>query len=190
MANLLLLAAAATHAVGEAAAEHGAEHAEPVAFGFVTPGMWVALSMTVFIAIVIWQKVPGAIAGGLDKKIAAIREQLDAAKALRAEAEALRAEYAAKIASAEADAAAMVEHARHEAQAIIAKAEADTGAMITRREKMATDKIAAAERAAVDDLRARAAAAAAAAAGQLIAAHHDAGADKVLVDGAIAGLAN
>jgi F-type H+-transporting ATPase subunit b len=182
MVDLALLAAAAGQA--------GAEHAEPVAFGFITPGMWVALSMTAFIAIVIWQKVPATITGGLDKKIAAIRAQLDAAKALRAEAEALRAEYAAKIAGAEADAAAMIDHARHEAQAIIAKAEADTTVMIARREKMATDKIAAAERAAIDDLRARAASAAAAAAGQLIAAHHGAGADKALVDSAIAALAN
>jgi F-type H+-transporting ATPase subunit b len=62
--------------------------------------------------------------------------------------------------------------------------------MIARREKMATDKIAAAERAAVEELRARAAAAAAAAAGQLIAQHHGASADKALVDSAIAGLAN
>lgn len=185
MGNWALLAAAAGHAV----AEHG-EHAEPMAFGFITPGMWVALSMTAFIGIVIWQKVPGAIAGGLDKKIAAIREQLDAAQALRAEAEALRAEYAAKIAGAEADAAAMIEHAKHEAQAIITKAEADTTQVIARREKMATDKIAAAERAALDDLRARAATAAATAAGQLIAAHHGASADKALVDSAIAGLAN
>lgn len=185
MANLALLAAAAEHV-----AEHAAEHAEPVAFGFITPGMWVALSMTAFLAIVIWKKVPAAIAGGLDAKIVTIRQQLDAAKALRAEAEALRAEYAKKIAGAEADAAAMVEHARHEAQAIIAKAEADTTAVIARREKMATDKIAAAERAAVDELRARAAAAAATAAGQLIAQHHGASADKALVDAAIAGLAN
>lgn len=190
MGNLVLFAAAAGHAVAEHATEHVGEHAEPMAFGFVTPGMWVALSMTAFLAIVIWKKVPGAIAGGLDKKIAAIREQLDAAKALRAEAEALRAEYAAKIAGAEADAAAMIDHARHEAQGIIAKAEADTTRMIARREKMATDKIAAAERAAVDGLRARAASAAAAAAGQLIAAHHGAGADRPLVDTAIAALAS
>ncbi len=67
MVKLALLAHAAN-----AVAEHGAEHAEPVAFGFVTPGMWVALSMTAFIAIVIWKKVPAAIAGGLDAKIVAI----------------------------------------------------------------------------------------------------------------------
>lgn len=184
MADISLIAFLA-EAAGEA---H--EAAEPVAFGFVTPPMWVALSMAVLIGIMLWKKVPSALTSGLDSSIAQIKQQLDEAKALRAEAEALRAEYAKKIAGAEADAAAMVEHARHEAQAIIAKAEADTTAMIARREKMATDKIAAAERAAIDELRARAAAAAAAAAGQLIAQHHGASADKALVDSAIAGLAN
>jgi len=43
-----------------------------------------------------------------DGKIAAIKQQLDEAKALRAEAEQLRAEYAAKIAGAEKDAEAML----------------------------------------------------------------------------------
>ena len=38
MANLMILA--------EAAAEHGGAHAQPVAFGFINPGMWVALAMT------------------------------------------------------------------------------------------------------------------------------------------------
>lgn len=84
----------------------------------------------------------------------------------------------------------MVEHAKTEAAAIVAKAEVDATAMIARREKMAADKIGAAERAAVDDLRAKAAEAATAAARNLIAKNHSAGADKALVDGAIAGLVN
>ena len=152
MANLALLAAAAGHAVvGEHAA---AEHAEPMAFGFVTPGMWVAAAMAVLIGIMIWKKVPGLITSGLDGKIAEIRKQLDEAKALRAEAEALRKEYADKIANAEKDAAAMLAHAKGEADAIIAKAEADTTAVIGRREQMASDKISAAERSAVAELRA------------------------------------
>ena len=46
----------------------------------------------------------------------------------------------------------------------------------------------AAERAAVEELRARSAAAAAAAAGSIIAAQHGATADKALVDEAIAGI--
>ena len=164
-----------------------AHHAEPSALG-LAPGAWVALAMLVFIGILIWKKVPGVIAGGLDSKIAQIKRQLDEAKALRQEAEALRDEYSAKIANAEKDAAAMLDHAKSEAQAIVAKAETDTAAMISRRQKMAEDKIAAAERSAIDEVRAKAANAAAVAAGGLIAKHHGPDADSKLVDQAISGL--
>ncbi|MDD3799242.1 MAG: hypothetical protein PHE36_08705 [Novosphingobium sp.] len=172
-----------------AAVEHPAEghHAEPEALG-LNPAGWVGLAMLVFIALLLWKKVPSVITGGLDTKIAEIKHQLDEAKQLRAEAEALRKQYADKIANAEKDAAAMIEHARQEADGIVAKAEADTEAMIKRRKQMAEDKIAAAERGAVDELRARAAAAAAAAARGLIGEAHDAAADKKLVDEAISGI--
>ncbi|KPF92054.1 ATP synthase subunit B [Novosphingobium sp. AAP83] len=183
----------ANHAETTAVVEHGdggvEHHVEPSALG-LGPGAWAALAMVVFLGILVWKKVPGVIVGGLDKQIDAIRKQLDEAKVLRAEAEKLRAEYAAKIANAEKDAASMVEHAKSEAAAIVTKAEADATAMIARREKMAADKIGAAERAAVDELRAKAAEAATAAARNLIAKNHSAGADKALVDGAIAGLVN
>lgn len=162
-------------------------HAEPNAFGFGTASWFVALAMTALILIAVLKKVPGLITGGLDASISEIRKQLDEAKALRAEADALRKEYADKIANAEKDAAAMLDHARHEAEAIVAKAEADTTTVIARREKMAQDKIAAAERGAIDDLRAKAADAAAVAARGLIASNHGAAADKALVDQAIAG---
>jgi len=181
MANLLVLAAEA------AQAGHGAAHATPEAFG-MGPVTWVALAMTTLLLIAIWKKVPGTITAGLDSSIAEIRKQLDEAKALRAEAETLRKEYADKIAGAEKDAAAMLEHAKSEADAIVAKAEADTKALIKRREKMAEDKIAAAERGAIADLRNQAAAAATQAARQLIAANHGAKADKALVDEAIGGI--
>lgn len=180
VSSLYLLA----HAAAEGAAEH---HAEPAAFG-LNPVAWVALSMLVLIAVALYMKVPAMLTSGLDAGIAEIKKQLDEAKQLRAEAEALRKEYADKIANAEKDAAAMLEHAKHEAEAIVAKAEADTTAVIGRREKMAADKIAAAERGAVDELRAKAAQAASAAAAKLIAAKHGADADKTLVDEAIAGI--
>lgn len=169
-------------------AEHGAEHATPVAFGFIGPAAWVSLAMIAFILILLWKGVPKLITGGLDAKIAAIRAQLEEAKALRAEAEALRAEYAAKIANAEKDAAAMITHAKSEADLIVEKAKADATAVIVRRERMAQDKIAAAERGAVDSLRAQAAVAAATAARGLIAAKHGVDADRKLVDEAISGL--
>jgi F-type H+-transporting ATPase subunit b len=170
-------------------AHGGAEpHAGPMAFGFASAGFIVAAAMAALILVMIWKKVPGLITGGLDASIAEIRKQLDEAKALRAEADALRKEYADKIANAEKDAAAMLEHARHEAEAIVAKAEADTTTMIARREKMAEDKIAAAERGAIADLRAKAAGAATKAARGLIAQNHGAAADKVLVDQVIGGI--
>ena len=168
--------------------DHGAgKHVEPELFG-LAPYQVVSISMLVLIAIMVWKKVPGMIAGGLDSRIAAIREQLDEAKALRAEAETLRDEYAAKIANAEKDAEAMVEGARKEADGILKRAEADSAAMVERRKRMAEDKIAAAERNAIDEVRERAAMAAAAASRKLIAEKHDAEADRKLADEVIAGL--
>ena len=171
-----------------AAVEQGAAiHIEPMAFG-LAPYQWVAVAMALFILILVWKGVPRLIARGLDGRIAAIREQLDEAKKLRAEAEALRAEYATKIANAEKDAAAMLDHARQEAALIVDQAAADTAAVIARRERMAQDKIAAAERRAVEELRTQAAEVATMAASRLIAARHDAPADRRMVDEAIATL--
>ncbi|WP_156842044.1 F0F1 ATP synthase subunit B family protein [Novosphingobium aquimarinum] len=170
-----------TLADGKAEMQHGPELS---ALGF-SPAGWVSLAIVVIFLIAFWKKVPGMLTGGLDKSIAEIRKQLDEAKALRAEAEALRQEYTNKIANAEKDAAAMLEHAKHEAEAIVAKAESDTTAVIGRREKMAEDKIAASERAAIAELRAQAAEAAATAAKGLIASKHTAAADSALVDRAI-----
>jgi F-type H+-transporting ATPase subunit b len=162
-------------------------HAEPAALG-LDSYQWVGLAMLILIGVFVWKKVPALITGGLDNKIAEIRQQLDEAKALRAEAEALRDEYAAKIASAEKDAEAMREGAQAEADALLAKAKSDTEAMITRRKKMAEDKIAAAEREAIAEVKAKAVAAAAAASAKLIAAKHDGDADKKLADQVIASL--
>lgn len=162
-------------------------HAEPSVLGMDTY-QWVALAMAVLLAVFLWKKVPGVIAGGLDTRIAAIRTALDEAKALRAEAEALRAEYAAKIAASEQDAQAMLDGAREEADAILAKAQADGEVMVARRQRMAEDKIAAAERTAVAEVKASAVTAAAAASRVLIAKAHDPQADKKLADEIIAAI--
>jgi F-type H+-transporting ATPase subunit b len=170
-------------------AVHGAveHHEEPSAL-FLTPGGWVAASMLAVFALMVWLKVPALIAGMLDKQIADIRKQLDEAAKLRAEAEALKAEYEKKVRDAAKHADAMRAAADEEAKHIIDKAKADATALIERRGKSAEEKIAAAERGAVAELRAKAASAAAAAARGLIAEGHDAKSDKALVDAAIAGI--
>lgn len=163
-------------------------HDAPAAFGVVTAPVVVALAVFLVILFLIWKKVPAAIGRSLDRKIAVIRDQLAEAESIRKDAEALKAEYEAKAVVADKEAAAMVERAKHEAEAIVAKAVADAEALVERRKAMAEAKIAAEERAAIDQLRARTAHAAAVAAAKLIAERGDAQADKELVDQAIAGL--
>ncbi len=173
--------------MAETAHTEVAEHAVPTALG-LDPTGWVALSMIAVFGIMLWKKVPAMIGAILDKQIAGIKQQLDAASKLRAEAEALKAEYEAKAKSAASDAEAMKAAASKEAEEIVAQARVDVTALIARRTKMAEDKIAAAERAAIADVRTRAASIAAAAASQLIASGHDAKADKPLIDATIARL--
>lgn len=179
-------AAPAAHASTEA---HGGaeDHVTPSALGF-DASMLVALAMLAVIILAIWKKVPAMIAGALDSQIAGIKQQLDQATALRAEAENIKAEYEAKAKQAARDADAMKASAEAEAKQIVARAKSDATALIERRAKAAEEKIAAAERAAIADVRNKAASAAAAAAAQLIAAHHDAKADAALIDQSIASL--
>lgn len=172
----------------EAQVHAGTEHAEPMLLGVAPPVAVVSASMIVLLGIALWKGAHKMVTSGLDAKISDIKSQLEQAKALRAEAEALRKEYADKIAGAEQDAASMLDHARHEAEAIVAKAEADTTQVIARREKMAQDKISAAERTAVSELRAKAARAASDAAQGLIRSNYSAGADRALVDRSIAAI--
>lgn len=173
--------------LSEAAAAVAEHHEEPRAL-LLSPGGWVAASMLFVFAIMLYLKVPGIVAAALDKKIAGIKEQLDSAARLRTQAEALKAEYEKKIKNAAKEAEVLKAAAEDEAKLIVAKAKEDATNLIARRTKSAEDKIAAAERAAVADVRARAASAATAAAAQLIAANHDAKADKGLVDQTISQL--
>ena len=165
-----------------------AEHAAPGAFGIeaLGPGFFVASAMLVVIAIMLWKGVPALIAGMLDQKIEGIRKQLDEAKALRAEAEKLRDEYARKTAEAEDDIAALRAGAEKQAEEIVEKAKADATALIERHKALAAEKIATTERNAVEELRTKVAAAAAAAARELIAKKHGEADDRKLADRIIA----
>ena len=179
--------AAADHSAPAGGEEH---HVEAVVAGvsFLTPGFFVALAMLVVIGIMLKARVPALIAKALDSRIADIRQQLDEASRLRAEAEALRDEYVKKAKEAAAEIVAMKDAAAHQAAELVEKAKRDSAALIARRQAMAEEKIAAAERAAIEDVRASAASAAAVAARELIAEKHGAEADSKLVDQTIAQL--
>ena len=173
--NLVLLAAAG-------------EGAEPRLMGLDAEG-WVYAAITIFFLVaVFYAGAHRRLTSALDAMIAETRRSLDEAAAIRAEAEALLAGARRQQAESHGEAATILAHAEQEAAAIVAKAQADTTGVIASRARMATDKIEAAERAAIAGLRDQAASAATQAAGALIAARHDAGADKALVDAAIAAI--
>jgi F-type H+-transporting ATPase subunit b len=174
-----------TVAITEADPTHGEG---PELLGLGAEG-WVYVGLTIFFILALTVgKLPQKIRDTLDQRIADTRRQLDEAKAIRAEAEKLLADAKAKHAASAGDAAAIVAHAEQEAKALVAKAETDAAELVQRRSKMAEDKIGAAERAAIAEVRAKAADAAAKAAASIIADHHSAAADKALVDRTIAGL--
>lgn len=181
--TMLSILAEAAHE-GAAGAEHHMSVFDPA-----NPEFWVYAGLTIFLLLAVFvAKAPQKIAQALDARIAETRKTLDEAQAIRAEAEALLAKAKAQSQATAGDAAAIIAHAEAEAKTLLAEAEVHAADLVARRSKMAEDKIAAAERAAVAEVRAKAASAAAAAAASLIAAHHDAGIDKPLVDSAIARL--
>ena len=166
----------------------GGDHAEPLLLGLGAES-WVYVSISIFLILaVVLGKLPQRIAGALDARIAAVKRQLDEAKAVRAEAEALLKEAMASREAATRDAEAIVARAHGEAAELVAASQKAAELTIERRTAAAEAKIAAAERAAEADLRADVARRVTAAAATLIAANADKTLQARLTDDAIAGL--
>ena len=130
---------------------------------------WVLVSFILFIALLVYLKVPGMIARSLDERSAKIAKELDEARKLREEAAKLLEEFKQKQVSAEADAKAIVARAKTEAEEYAAEARRKLGEALDRRTRQAEQKIAQAEASAVKDVRNATTELAIAAAGRLIA---------------------
>jgi F-type H+-transporting ATPase subunit b len=135
---------------------------------FADPTFWVAVGTVLFIAIIVWRRVPQMVAKMLDDRAAGIKNELDEARRLREEAEVLLQEYRAKTANAAQEAQAIIDAAKASAERMAADARAQLAVQIERRGKMAEQKIAQAEAEAIADVRAAATAVAAAAAAEVI----------------------
>jgi F-type H+-transporting ATPase subunit b len=160
------------------------EHHESL---FADPRTWVGIAFVIFF-LIFGRKAWVAITGMLDKRARDIQAELDEASRLRREAEVMLRDATAQREQAMKDAHAMLEHARAEAAQVAESARAEAAAAATRRERMAMDRISAAEKAAVTDVRLAAADIAARAAQQVIAQGFGAEADAGLIDRAIQGL--
>lgn len=137
------------------------------------PETWVGLGFFIIVGVMLYRRVPAFLGGRLDQRSAAIARELDEAKRLRDEAEAVLAEYKRKAANAENEAQSILTEAKAEAERFAAEARANLTAQIERRGKQAQDKIAQAEAHAMAEIRALAADAAASAAEKLIVAKMD-----------------
>ncbi|MEW9837637.1 F0F1 ATP synthase subunit B [Mesorhizobium marinum] len=118
--------------------------------------VWATLALLVFVGIVIYLKVPGMIAKALDARALKIRADLDEASRLREEAKALLADFQKKRKEAEQEAADIVSAAKREAELLLGEAHKKTEDYVTRRTAMAEQKIAQAEREAVNEVRSNA----------------------------------
>lgn len=122
-----------------------------------TPEFWVLVSFVLFIAMLIYFKVPGLVTKALDDRAAGIATELEEAQKLREEAQAIMAEYQRKQRDAEKEAEGIVSQAMHEAERFAEEARVKLQDSLERRTRMAEDKIAQAEAQAVKDVQAAAA---------------------------------
>ncbi|MDO5759024.1 MAG: F0F1 ATP synthase subunit B [Rhodobacterales bacterium] len=145
----------------------------------------VAVAFLLFVGFLIYMKVPGKVGELLDKRAVVIRSELDEARALREEAQALVASYERKQKDVQEQADRIVAQAKSEAKTAAAQAREDLKKSIARRLQAAEDRIASAEAEAVREVRNRAVTIAIAAARDVIAAQMTAAEANKLIDSGI-----
>jgi F-type H+-transporting ATPase subunit b len=151
---------------------------------FGEPRNWVLIAFILFF-VLFGRKLWSVVAQMLDDRAAKVRTELEEAARLRQEAEAMLRDAEKRREEALRDAQALIAGAKTEAERVSAAAAAEAEAAAKRREQMALDRIAAAEKAALDEVRLTAAEVATLAARQVIAEGLSAEADAHLIDHAI-----
>jgi len=118
---------------------------------------WVLIPLLLFFAFIIYKGAFKAIGTSLDARADAIRDELDEARRLREEAQALLASYHRKQKEAEIQAEEIVAQARRDAEAMATQSRRDLAERLDRRAKAAESKIANAEAQALSEVRSKAA---------------------------------
>jgi F-type H+-transporting ATPase subunit b len=136
---------------------------------WMNPTFWVGVSFVILCGLMLRAKVPGMITSALDERASTIKSEIEEARRLRSEAEALLTEYKRKHADANAEAQAIIDNAKREAEAFAAETRRSLKEGIERRTKLAEEKIARAEAQAVAEVRGTAVDLAVAAAGRIVA---------------------
>src|SRR5215470_18677540 len=114
---------------------------------------WVAIAFVLFLAVLAKFGVHRSAVSALDARGARIKSELEEARRLREEAQAVLAQSERRRREAEGEADAIVTSAKAEAEQLAAEAKAKVEEFIARRTKMAEAKIAHAETQALADVR-------------------------------------
>ncbi len=146
----------------------------------------VLLAFILFLAVLMYFKVPAMIGGMLDKRADAIRADLEEAKALREEAQTLLASYERKQKEVQSQAERIVAQAKDEAERAATQAKADIKASVARRLAAAEEQIASAEASAIREVKDRAVTVAVSAARDILAAQMTAADGNKLIEESIA----
>lgn len=114
---------------------------------------WVFIAFLAFIGVIIYYKLPAMITGQLDARGDRIRRQLEEARSLREEAQALLAQFQRKQRDVIKEAEDIIAQANREAEQLTQEARAALEEMIERRRMLAQQKIAQAQAQAIADIR-------------------------------------
>ena len=155
-------------------------------FSLANTDFVVTLGFLVFIGVLLYFKVPSMLTGLLDKRAEGIQAELDEAKSLREEAQALLASYERRQREVQDQAERIIAHAKEEALLAGEQAQADLEKSIARRLAAAEDQIASAQAGAVKEVRDRAIAVAIEAAREVVAKQMTAADAAKTIDEAIA----
>lgn len=146
----------------------------------------VLLAFILFVGILFYMKVPAKIGAMLDARAAAIKAELEEARALREEAKTILASYERKQKEMMEQSERIVSGAKEAAMAAAVQAKEDLKVSIARRLAAAEERIASAEAAAVREVRETAVDVAIAAASDVLARQMNATASAASIDAAIA----
>jgi F-type H+-transporting ATPase subunit b len=160
--------------------EYQALHAVPWQHG----SFWVFVAIVIF-AVIFARKIITPVNAMLDGRAKTVRDALAEAAALKAEAEALLADAKKRQEQANQDAEDILASAQREAARMAAELTRDAEETAKRRERLALECIAAAEKAAIDEVRSVAIDVATAASAALLKAGFATDADAGMVDHAI-----
>lgn len=151
---------------------------------FQDTGIWVLISFVIF-CFIMWKYGKDGILAMLDKRIEAIRKEIETAESLRVDAQELLAQYQRKQRDMAKEAEEIVATAKKHAVEIKKQAEKDLKEIATRREQQLTQRLKNMEQNAMQEIRSYAAELAVKATSELITKQMDKKTNENLVNKSI-----